>query len=82
MTPEKLIERHHLVPASKHEKNKKTIFVCVSCGDMLHQLFNNKQLAKQFDSLEKILYNEKVQKWIKWIQKKPNDFNICMKRKK
>ena len=81
-TPENFLEKHHLTPKAKHGAKLDTIFVCCNCGDQLHQLFTNKELAKTYNTLEKILANEKIIKWIKWIQNKPNDFSVCMKKKK
>jgi uncharacterized Zn finger protein len=78
-TPEKHIEKHHLVPKAKGGKD--TILVCRNCGDFLHKLFTNNQLRDNFNTLEKILYNESIQTWIKWVQKRET-FNICMKEKK
>jgi hypothetical protein len=59
-----------------------TIEVCKCCGDMLHKLFTIKELAEQYNTLYDILSNEKIQDWVKWIQKKPNDFTVCMASKK
>lgn len=80
-TPENKIERHHLIPKTKGGAKLDCINVCCNCGDMLHKLFENKQLAKEYNTLEKILANEDMQKWVKWISKK-DDFSICMKNKK
>jgi len=79
-TPACYQERHHLVPRAK--KGKITIRICCNCGDMLHKLFTNKELAKKFNTLEKILAQPEVQKWIAWVKNKPDDFSICMKAKK
>jgi len=79
-TPNQFWHKHHLVPKSK--KGKETILLCDSCGQMLHNLFTNKELKKQYNSLESILANEDVQKWVEWVKKKPNDFTICMAVKK
>ena len=92
-TPINLSESHHLIPrgiASRNkyakmpqlERGRETIIVCGDCGNILHKLFTEKELGDNYNTLEKILANEQVQKWIGWIQKKPNDFNICMKTKK
>ena len=86
-------ERHHLIPSciSKRnkytkmpqlEKGKETISICCNCHDQIHKLFTEKELADNYNTLELIMSDEKVQKWIKWIQNKPNDFSVCMKTKK
>ena len=86
-------EEHHLVPRAVRKRKKyaklpelkkgqDTITVCCSCGDQLHKLFTEKELADDFRTIVAIIANEEVQNWVKWIQKKPNDFNIGMKNKK
>ena len=69
-TPPTYSERHHLIPKSR--KGKETIEVCCNCGDQLHRLFSNKELEREFNTVESILNNDKVQKWVKWISKKKN----------
>ena len=80
LTPTDCIEKHHLVPKSK--RGKKTESVCVSCGDMIHKLFTNKELEKEYNTIDKIIAHPEIQKWMSWIQKKPNDFTVCMRSKK
>lgn len=73
------------MPSLKRKRataNFESLEVCCGCGDILHQFFSNKQLEKEYNTLDKILKNDKVIKWIKWIQNKPNDFRVCMRRKK
>ena len=79
-TPPHYQERHHLKPKCK--KGKETVWVCKSCGDMVHKLFTLKELAKVYNTVEKILEHSEVHKWIEWVQRKPDDFSICMARKK
>jgi hypothetical protein len=81
-TPQDYLEKHHLIPKEKHGAGMGTIFVCCSCGDQIHNLFSNKQLAKEYNTIEKILSNENINKWIRWIRNKPDDFRVCMRRKK
>lgn len=73
-------EKHHLIPKCK--RGSETILVCRACGDNLHQVFTIQELTKKYNTLEKILSNEKIQKWIVWIRKKPIENNVCMRRKK
>jgi len=82
--PDGFVEKHHLVPKSR-DKNKnrglKTIKVCVDCGDQLHLLFTNKELRKQYNTVEAILANEQVRKWTDWVKSKKR-FGMCMAKKK
>lgn len=78
--PEELLEEHHLVPKCK--KGRETIDVCRPCGDQIHQFYTPSELSKKYNTLEKLLAEEKIQNWIKWISKKPVTQNVCMRRKK
>ena len=80
-TPEEYQEKHHLVPKAKG--GKETIIVCIDCGNQLHKLFTNKELKSIYNTVTKILANEKVKKWVEWLRtKQENRFGICMKHKK
>lgn len=77
--PDEYMEEHHLVPKVKGGKEK--IDVCCPCGDQLHLLFTIRELKELYNSLEALLANERVQKWIKFVRKQKG-FHVCMKRKK
>jgi hypothetical protein len=80
-TPDVYLEDHHLVPRCK--KGKNTIVLCTDCADQVHLLFNVKELRDTYNTLESLLSNEKIQTWIKWIRKKPQEFgSVCMKHLK
>lgn len=78
-TPDRFQEKHHLIPRGIAKRNKyakipdndETVVVCRSCGDQLHKLFSEKELADNYRTIVAILANEEVQNWVKWIQKKP-----------
>lgn len=72
------LEKHHLDPK---KRKGKTIPVCVDCADQVHQLFTNKELGREYNTLEKLLASPKIQKWVEWIKNKKR-FGICMKTKK
>ena len=77
-TPANLQEYHHLIPKCKKGKSK--ILLCSDCADQLHQLFTIQELTKHYNTLEKLLAAEKVDKWAKWVYNKR--FGICMATKK
>ena len=82
ITPRRYWHKHHLVPRCKKGLNKGIIRCCINCGNIIHKLFTNKELAKKYNSIETILANPDIQKWAKWIKNKPNDFSVCMATKK
>jgi len=80
-TPEEFVEQHHLVPRAKGGKKGETVPVCIDCGDQLHQVFSNTELKKGFNTVEAIVADERIQKWVKWVRKK-RSVGVCMKTKK
>jgi len=72
-------ENHHLVPHCK--KGKDTILVCIDCGNQIHNLFSIQELTKSYNTLESLLTDLKIQKWVQWIRKR-KEFGFCMKIKK
>ena len=72
---------HHLVPKSTHklvvkrklfskdEVNSRGINICRPCHSSIHRLIDHKQMAYEFNSLDKLLEHEGVQKWIAWAEK-------------
>jgi len=43
--------------------------MCRSCQNQIHAFFTNKELAEQYNTIEKLKANEQVQRWIAWIRK-------------
>ena len=78
--PFQYMEKHHLIPKTK--KGKETVLMCNCCADQLHQLFSNKELSKNLNTIEKLVAHPKMQRWAEWIGKKPSEFRIAMARKK
>lgn len=79
----KVLTRHHLVPRSRGGSKKEVILVCLSCKDMLHRLFNNKELERELNTLDKIMKDSAVQKYIRWIKKQKREHvNMKLKKKK
>ena len=49
------LTRHHLIPKQRGGKHSKVVLFCMACKDQIHLLFTNKELAKEYNTLEKIL---------------------------
>ena len=77
--PKRHTTKHHVVPKSL--KGKETIVVCRPCGDQVHKLFTLREMKNKFHTVEAILNDERMQKWVKWIRKTYN-IRVCMKAKK
>lgn len=67
--PEDHIDRHHLVPKSKG--GKETVFLHRVCHDQIHATFTDSQLAKKYSTVEAIVEEPAMQKFVAWIKNKP-----------
>jgi hypothetical protein len=75
--------RHNLIPLSQGGSGENTLLLHKVCHAKVHSLFNEKELARTYSSMEKILENEDILKFVGWIKKKPLDFyDGSMKAKK
>ena len=71
---------HHLVPKIK-AKNKyreikddpsNLIWICRSCHDQIHSLWDESTLRDLYNTKEKLLEAEEMKKFIEWKKKHPN----------
>jgi len=68
-----VLTRHHLIPKSRGGKRGDVAMLCLSCKDMVHRLISNKELDKVYNTTEKLLANQKIQKYVNWIQKQKKE---------
>ncbi len=72
---------HHLIPRTCHsnkwfkkrysrEQLSQTISVCRDCHRAIHDLIpDEKQLGRHFNTIELLLENEEIAKFVAWIRK-------------
>lgn len=72
---------HHLIPKAMHKskwfiKNynkthmkKHGINICRDCHSMLHKFYDEKTLGRDFNTLEKVMADEKIMKAVKYFSK-------------
>lgn len=63
-------DEHHLIPASLGGKNKEKIPLHYICHNKLHHTFTEREMANFYNTVERLVSHEEIQKFIKWIQKK------------
>jgi len=65
-------DRHHLVP--KTFKGKEVVNIHRICHRKIHSVFTERELMRYFNTVERILENEEMKKFVRWVAKKPIDF--------
>jgi len=73
--PDKCGNRHHLVPKLKGGTLCPTEMMHVICHSKLHSIFTEGELARDYNTVDKLLENEEIAKFVKWVQKRPDSFS-------
>jgi hypothetical protein len=64
---------HHLVPRQSTKRRKEepseTIDICSACHRQIHVLFDNKILAKELNTADKLKNEPRMQKFLSWVKK-------------
>ena len=76
------VSNHHLVPKCRGGTVDNTVPICNDCHNAIHSFFSNKQLEKEFNSVDKLLNDEKFLKHLKWLKKQNPEKNFNTKLKK
>jgi hypothetical protein len=74
------ITDHHLIPRSEHSrfvkrglkmnflKGKENIAeICRPCHNAVHRFASNKELADRYDTVEKLMAEPDIQRWVEWV---------------
>ena len=67
-----LEDDHHLIP--KTFKGKDTIRVHRVCHQKIHATFSERELYNYYHTVQRLIEHTEMQKFIKWISKKPIEF--------
>lgn len=76
------ISKHRLIPPSKGGKDGPTILMHQVCQNKVHAVFNETELKNYYHTIERILENEEIAKFAKWVKKKELSFcDVSVKKK-
>lgn len=74
------LTRHHLIPRMHHkhgayakmtsEHLNRCILICRPCHSAIHKLEDEKTLAARFHTLQLLMADERIQKWVAYISKR------------
>jgi hypothetical protein len=88
---DEVLTRHHLIPQARHhnKKNKRdfdrktvkrTVGICRPCHSQIHAIFTEKQLEREWNSIEKLKSHSAIAEFAAWISTKPPGFRCQMKK--
>ena len=67
--PDNRISDHHLIPKSRGGGPQDTVPICIDCHNGVHAFFTNKELEKEYNTVDALLADEKFAKHTKWLSK-------------
>lgn len=67
--------RHHLIPKLKGGTLGPKELMHQICHSKIHSIFTEGELAKDYNTVDKLLENEEIAKFVKWVQKRPDSFS-------
>ena len=74
-----IITKHHLIPLEKGGKKFQTLSLCTTCHKQIHALFTNRELATHYHDLESLKKDNKIIKFLKFIEDIPGDSHVEIK---
>lgn len=74
------ITKHHLIPLEKGGKKFETLSLCRTCHEQIHALFTNRELAVYYHTLESLKRDQKIIKFLRFIENLPGDSNLVIKK--
>ncbi|MFE8700305.1 HNH endonuclease [Cytobacillus sp. FJAT-54145] len=63
---------HHLTPKELGGTFLPTANLCLPCHKQIHALYTNEELAIRMNTIERLRDDEKIRRFIKWVQKQPS----------
>ena len=67
-----MVNEHHMIPKSLGGKETTTLHII--CHSKIHRTFTERELLNYYHTPERILEHSEMQKFAKWIAKKPIDY--------
>lgn len=64
------VSKHHIIPKSKG--GTETVPLCSPCHSTLHHFFRNRTLAREKNSLDALLSDPDIQRYLEWVRKQPD----------
>ena len=61
--------RHHLVPREEGGRYGDTVDLCQPCHSSVHRFLTNRELARQYPTVEALRGAEGLQGYLSWIKK-------------
>jgi hypothetical protein len=68
------IDEHHLIPKLKGGRKGPTVILHKVCHSKIHSVFKENELARVYNTIDKLLEHPEIQKFVEWVKKKHPEF--------
>lgn len=88
------VTKHHLIPRTRHanKKNKREFdrtevrtrlaLFCRPCHKQVHAVLTEKQLEREYNTLESLKAQQEIAKFVDWIKDKPAGTQVTVRTNK
>jgi hypothetical protein len=80
MIKDVFVDQHHLIPKCKNGKYTEKITLHRICHTKIHSLWTEAELAAYYHTIDRIVEDSEMLKFIKWVKRRPCDFYVKTKR--
>jgi hypothetical protein len=67
------VNEHHMVPRS--EGGRQTVRMHRICHNKIHSVFSERELATYYHTVERLMENDEIRKFVQWVRKKHPGYN-------
>ena len=78
--PVSTVSQHHLIPKSR--KGTDTVPIHKLCHNKIHSLFTEKEIERNYATLELLRLHPDIQIFVDWVRNKPPEFYVRTKEKR
>jgi 5-methylcytosine-specific restriction endonuclease McrA len=72
------VNQHHLVPRSRNGRD--TVALHRICHAAVHAILSEKQLERQYNTIERLREHPQLRHFINWVRRKPPEFWVRTRR--
>jgi hypothetical protein len=72
LVPGPSVNEHHMVPRS--HRGRDTVTMHRICHSKIHTVFSEQELARYYNTVERLLENEEIRKVVSWVRKKDPEY--------
>ena len=86
------LTRHHLIPRTRHankqtrqrfsreEATTRLAMLCRACHKYVHTVLTEKEMEREFNTIERLSGHPEIRKFIEWVRSKPAGLRVRSRR--